>query len=154
MKAAFTQLAAILGISCLGAGAVYLVKGPPVRVLVCDPARLAADEVCLEQVDLESGVLWVDARSREDWRRNGMPESVLWNLDPDEDMQAFEAEAAGRIFESPRVIVYCGDENCGVSRQVAGHIRKLGLEAEVSVLHGGWRALEQAGLVRDSNPAP
>jgi rhodanese-related sulfurtransferase len=72
---------------------------------------------------------------------------VLWNLDPGEDMQAFEAELAPRIAATPRVIVYCSDEACGVSRQVAERIRALGLGAEVSVLHGGWRALYEAGRV-------
>jgi rhodanese-related sulfurtransferase len=96
----------------------------------------------------------VDARKRSDWEKNGMPGSLLWNLDPAEDMQAFEAEVAVRVADNPRVIVYCGDENCGVSRQVADRIRALGLGAEVSVLRGGWRALSEAGRVKDSNPKP
>jgi len=77
---------------------------------------------------------------------------VLWNLDPSEDMQAFEAEIAMRIMELPRVIVYCGDENCGLSRQIAERIRGLQLGAEVSVLRGGWRALSEAGRIKGSNP--
>jgi hypothetical protein len=50
--------------------------------------------------------------------------------------------------DTPQVIVYCSDENCGVSHQVADRIRKLQLGAQVSVLHGGWRALNEAGLTR------
>ncbi len=73
---------------------------------------------------------------------------MLWNLDPAEDMQAFEADVALHIMDTPQVIVYCGDENCGVSRQVADRIRKLQLGAQVSVLYGGWRALNEAGLTR------
>jgi hypothetical protein len=41
-----------------------------------------------------------------------------------------------------------------VSRQVADRIRALGLGAEVSVLFGGWRALADAGRVKDSGVAP
>jgi rhodanese-related sulfurtransferase len=149
---AFRQLAAISGIALMAAGATWLVKGPPARHMRCEPASLKPDEVCLQQIPENAAVLWVDARSRADWKRNGLPGSVLWNLDPAEDMQAFEAEVALRVAETPRVIVYCGDENCGVSRQVADRIRTLGLGAEVSVLHGGWRALSQAGRVRYSNP--
>jgi rhodanese-related sulfurtransferase len=108
---------------------------------------LKPDEICLEQVPTDSAILWVDARSRADWQRNGLPGSVLWNLDPREDMQVFEAEVAMRILETPRVIIYCGDENCGVSRQVAGQIERLGMGAEVSVLSGGWRALSEAGRI-------
>jgi rhodanese-related sulfurtransferase len=107
---------------------------------------LKADEVCLQQISPTAKILWVDARLRKDWQRNGMPGSVLWNLDPAEDLLAFESEIAMRIVETPRVIVYCGDENCGISRQVAERIRNLQLGAEVSVLRGGWRALSEAGL--------
>lgn len=149
---AFRQLAVITAIALMAAGATWLVKGPPVRQLRCDPATLKPDEVCLQQIPENAELVWVDARSRVDWQKNGLPGSVLWNLDPGEDMQAFEAEVALRVAETPRVIVYCGDENCGVSRQVAERIRALGLGAEVSVLHGGWRALSEAGRVRNSNP--
>ena len=151
---AIGQLLAIGCISLAAAGGTYLLKGPPERDFVCDPATLKPGEVCLEQISPEAKILWVDARPRKDWEKSGVPGSVLWNLDPGEDMQAFETEAAMRIMETPRVIVYCGDENCGLSRQVAERIRGLGLEAEVSVLHGGWRALKEAGRIKDSSPAP
>lgn len=154
MMNAIAQLAVISAVALVAAAGSWLVKGPPQRALPCDPATLAADEICLDQIPPDADVLWVDARSRGEWRENGLTGSVLWNLDPDEDMTAFEAEVAMRIMETPRVIVYCGDENCGVSRQVAERIRALGLGAEVSVLFGGWRALDEAGRVMDSNSGP
>jgi len=151
---AISQLAVVAAVALAAAGGTRLVKGPPMRTVPCDPATLAADELCLEQVPSDVAVLWVDARSRAEWRKNGLPGSVLWNHDPAEDMQAFEAEVAMRIVETPRVIVYCGDENCGVSRQVAKRILDMGLTSDVKVLHGGWRALEAAGRVTGSNSGP
>lgn len=148
------QLALIAAISLAAAGGTFLIKGPPNRLFRCDPATLKPDEICLDAISAEADVLWVDARRRSDWEQNGVPGSVLWNLDPAEDMQAFEADAAVRIVASPRVIVYCGDENCGVSRQIAERIRKLDLGAEVFVLRGGWRALSEAGRVKGSSPKP
>lgn len=142
------QLAVIAVVSLVAAGGTFWIKGPPSRLYHCDPASLKADEVCLETIPAGADVLWVDARPRKDWEKSGVPGSLLWNLDPAEDMQAFEAAAAVRIVATPRVIVYCGDENCGISRQVAGRIRGLDLGAEVSVLRGGWRALRDAGRVR------
>jgi rhodanese-related sulfurtransferase len=136
------QLAVISAISLAAAGSTFLAIGPPERTLKCDPASLKSDEVCLESVPTGDDILWVDARSRADWKSNGVPGSLLWNLDPAEDMRAFEAEGAARIVTSRLVIVYCGDENCGVSRQVAARIRALDFGPEISVLHGGWRALE------------
>lgn len=154
MKSALGQLVAIVGISLAAAGGTYWIKGAPARLLRCDPASLKPGEVCLQQIPPDDPVLWVDARLRKDWQANGLPGSVLWSLDRSEDMQAMEAEAALRIMETPRVIVYCGDENCGLSHQVAEKIRELQLGAEVSVLHGGWRALREAGRIKDSNRKP
>lgn len=146
------QLASIGIVALTAAGGTFWIKGPPLRVVLCDPATLKPDEVCLQQISSSDKVLWVDARHRKDWEKNGLPGSVLWNLDSEEDMQAFEADVAPRIIETPRVIVYCGDENCGLSRQVANRIRELQLGAEVSVLHGGWRALSEAGRIKGSSP--
>ncbi len=153
---AAAQAAVILGVSLAAAGATWWVKGPPDRTAAavdCDPTKLPEDERCLAEI-VEIGpenFLWVDARPRSQWRADGYPGSILWNLEPDEDMNAFAAEAAPRLLESPRVIVYCGDENCGISRQVAARIRELQMGNEVFVLHGGHRALAAAGLVTEPN---
>lgn len=148
------QLAVILSISLAAAVGTYWFKGAPVRTFTCDPANLKNGEICLQQIPLDTRVLWVDARSRKDWLASGLPGSVLWNLDSNEDMQAMEAEAAMKIIDTPRVIVYCGDENCGLSHQIAEKIRALQLGADVSVLRGGWRALKEAGRIKDSNQKP
>jgi rhodanese-related sulfurtransferase len=150
---ALAQLAAVCAISFAAAGATYWVKGPPARSFVCDPATLKPDEICLEQIPVDGPILWVDARQRSQWQESGVLGSVLWNLDPTEDPQAFEVEIATRVLETPRVIVYCGDENCGLSREIAQRIRNLDLGAEVSVLKGGWRALNEAGRIKGSNPS-
>jgi rhodanese-related sulfurtransferase len=150
---ALGQLAAIVFVATAAAGGTFWIKGPPVRTFVCDPATLKPDEICLQQIPSDARILWVDARLRKDWEKTGLPGSVLWNLDPAEDMQAFEAEIAMRVMETPRVIVYCGDENCGLSREIAARIRALELGAEVSVLRGGWRALNDAGRIKGSNPS-
>lgn len=142
------QVVAILVLALAAAGTTYWLKGPPARSYLCDPATLIADEICLTQISPDAKILWVDARSRTAWQKSGLPGSVLWNLDPSEDMQAFEADIAARIIDTPRVVVYCGDENCGLSRQIAERIRQLQLGADVSVLRGGWRALNDAGRTR------
>lgn len=147
---AFRQLLVIVLISAASAAVTYGIRGAPVRTLVCDPATLKPNEVCLQQIPADAEILWVDARLRREWEKNGLPGSVLWNLDPAEDMQAFEAAIVPRVIQTPRVVVYCGDENCGLSHQVAARIRALDLGAEVSVLRGGWSALRDAGRIQES----
>lgn len=146
------QLAAIIAISFAAAAGTFLIKGPPIRTFMCDAATLKPDEICLEQVPTDAKILWVDARHRAQWEKSGLPGSVLWNLDATEDNQKFEAEIVPKILETSHVIVYCGDENCGLSREVAKRIRALDLGPEVSVLRGGWQALMDAGRIKDSNP--
>ena len=99
-------------------------------------------------------MLWIDARPRAEWQKNGVPGSILWNLEASEDAQAFEAEGAMKIVENPDVVVCCSNENCGISRQVAEKILKLDLGAEVKVLRGGWQALRDARKVKDSTGGP
>lgn len=146
--ALFRQILWVFGCAIAAAALTYGFKGPPNRRLFCDVATLKSDELCLSQISASENVLWVDARSRKDWQADGLEGSILWNLDPAEDMLAFEAAAAERIAAASRVVVYCGDENCGISRQVAGRIRNMDLGPGVFVLRGGWRALREAGRVK------
>ena len=143
------QLAIIGSVSLAAAGLTYLISGPPTRSHLCDPATRKSDEICLSEISDPNGLLWVDARSRAAWQKNGLPESILWNLDPAEDMQAFESNNAEKIASAQIVVIYCGDENCGISRQIANRIRQLDLGPQVRVLNGGWRALKDADRVRD-----
>lgn len=143
------ELVIIMSIAVMGAGISWWITGEPPKSTPCDPAAIKADEICIQSIPEDVEILWVDARSREEWDKNRVPGSVLWNLDPKEDMQAFEAEVAMRVVTTPRVIVYCSDESCGVSRQIAERIRALDLGAEVYVLHGGWSALVAAGKIKN-----
>jgi len=147
---AWRQGAVIAVMALTAALGTFLIKGPPSRLFRCDPVTLKPDEVCLETIPAGTNVVWVDARSRAAWEQSGVPGSLLWNLDPTEDQPACEAAVAVRIAATPRVIVYCGDENCGISRQIADRIRQLDLGAEVAVLRGGWRALSEAGRVKQA----
>ena len=150
---AVAQLAVVSAISLAAAGATWFVKGSPVsaepKVVQCDPASLAKDEICL--ADVGEDVLWVDARPRSEWEENGLEGSVLWNLDANENSQAMEAEVATAIVSSQpaMVVVYCGSEACGTSKQIAALIRSLDFGPPVKALHGGWDALS----AMDSNPS-
>ena len=150
------QVAVIAAVAFAASGATALIRGAPVRQVFCDAAKLKPDEVCLSKVigEWKGAVVWVDARPRKDWLVDGVKGSYLWNLDPKEDMNAFAAELAPVLLGNPRVVIYCGDESCGVSRQVADRIRELGLGGEIHLLYGGRRALEGSDLLKDSSGAP
>lgn len=142
------QLAVLLGITVASAGLTWLIKGPPAAptILKCDPATLAKDQICL--ADVTGNVLWVDARPRSEWEKNGISGSLLWNLDPNENQQEFEAQVAMRAIEAELVVVYCGSEACGSSRQIADRIGNLQLGTPIKVLYGGWEALRDSSLAQ------
>jgi rhodanese-related sulfurtransferase len=139
---ALAQFTVIGAVSLAAAGGSWLLRKPPEEkpAFVCDPAKIGADEICL--ADVKGNFLWVDARPRGEWKENGLEGSILWNMDPKEDANVFEAEAAPHIAGAELVVVYCGSEKCGTSREVAERIRKLGFGPEVKVLHGGWDAIK------------
>lgn len=145
---AIGQCCAIAAIALIASAATWWMTGPPQRVLPCDRSQLKPDEICVADVPKDQSVLWVDARSRKQWQADGMKGSILWNLDPGEDMRAFEAGAIPHILSHSMVVIYCGDKQCGTSRQIAQRIAKLDLGPKVFVLHDGWRALQQAGLIQ------
>ena len=140
------QLTVLVGISAAAAGLTWMMKGPPLEPAVekCDPALLDKDQICL--ADVTGNVLWVDARPRLEWQKNGLTGSILWNLDPKENQQDFEAQTAMKVIESELVVVYCGGPACGTSRQVADRIRSLQLGPPVKILHGGWDTLKDSSL--------
>lgn len=145
---ALAQLAVIGTLSLTAAGGSWLLRKPPVEkpTLVCDPAKIRHNEICL--ADVKENALWIDARSRAEWKKNGLKGSVLWNMDPKEDPNTMEAEAAPHIATAEMVVIYCSSERCGTSREIADRIHKLGFGPEVKTLFGGWDA------IRDFNSSP
>ena len=138
---------AILVLAALAAAITWAISPPPDKG-ACDPATLKEGEICYQDIPTDREVLWIDARSRSDWKKNGLPGSILWNYDESEDFNALEAEAVMKIFESPYVVVYCADLGCATSTKIAQHIRGLdALNAEVHVLKGGWESLNAAQAI-------
>lgn len=137
------QFSIIAGFTLAAAGATWLMDPPSEpKSVVCDPALIEPYQICLS--DVPEDVLWIDARSRSEWEQNGLEGSILWNLDPDENGTQLEAEAAMRIIAAPLVVVYCGSEACGTSRQIAEMARALDLGPPVKALFGGWDAIRDS----------
>lgn len=137
------QASVIAVAALLGALLVWKVAGPP--------ERLTEHEVELSTVLQEWGgeVLWVDARKRQEWEKNGMPGSVLVNTDPEENFEEMVAEALPQLAMADRLVVYCATSGCETSRQVAGKLREFEIGPECWALYGGVQTLIDAGLITD-----
>lgn len=81
-------------------------------------------------------VLWVDARSADDYRADHIPGAILLNLESwDELLPNFLDQWS----PDKKVVVYCSAATCELSHEVAERLRKSGITS-VFVLKGGWEA--------------
>ena len=155
MRAA-AELLLVLACASLGAGATWKKAGPPAREIPCDPTTLAAEEICLSTVLAEwpeGSFLWIDARTKEEWQRDGLDGSVPLTVVGETSFQEQVEASLEKLATAPRAVVYCGSAGCGTSKEVVKRLTELGMIPEVRALHGGWDALRQAGRVKGSSPA-
>lgn len=154
MRAA-TELVLVLGCASLGALGTWAIVGKPSREVPCDPASIAAEEICLETLRAQwpdGSFLWIDARPAEEWQRDGIEGSInlttAGTISFEEQMEV----SLERLGTASRAVVYCGSAGCGVSKEVVKRLKEFGMIPELRALHGGWQALHQAGLVKGSSP--
>lgn len=146
----------IVALASLGALGTWKIVGPPDRSITCSEDLLEDGQICLSEVqgwDNQS-YLWVDARPRNIWKKNGVEGSILFNDDVNEDYLALEETfmfAASREGDPYRtIVIYCSEEGCKSSETIASVLREKFAEMmgfDVYVLYGGWKALADAGLV-------
>lgn len=144
MKRLLISFGCLTSLSAGMAYATWLFLGPPDRSVVCAQAELPEYFVCLKTVERwpQDEVLWVDARPREDWEKDGREGSVLVN--DQEDWFDLEAGFMQMIGVQTKILVYCNRSGCGSSKYVADQLRSRHAETfgfEVFVLEGGAKAL-------------
>jgi rhodanese-related sulfurtransferase len=140
------------GLQALVIGVVALLGSLAVWKLAGPPERLRDGEVYLSTVQEEWGgeVLWVDARKRSEWKKNGLAGSVLISLEAGEDFESLVAEAIEKFATAERVVVYCGSRGCSTGLEVAAKLEEFQLGPRCYSLHGGVQTLIDAGLINDS----
>lgn len=156
MKRWFVEVAALSLVALLLAGATWFFRGGSESSELCQRDQLKEDEVCMEDVLDLAGVVWVDARTRELWKKNGVPGSVFLTDHADEDWEELIALAIEQLFQAEQVVVYCATKGCGSSRAVATKIQDLGLlePEQIKVLAGGWKAWATRDANRKIAPEP
>jgi rhodanese-related sulfurtransferase len=156
MKIFLMGVFGIVAVASVGALATWQVAGPPDRTIACSEDLLEEGQICLSEVQRwdNQSYLWVDARPREKWKKNGVEGSVLFTDDNKEDYLALEEAfmfAANRDGDPyQRIVIYCNEEGCGSSKAIADILRRNFAEMmgfDVYVLYGGWKALAAVDLV-------
>jgi 3-mercaptopyruvate sulfurtransferase SseA len=100
-------------------------------------------EVSIQQVEQwpTSAVLWLDARSQEQYQLDHVPGALSLNEDQWEEnlAQVVTAWQPGL-----KVVVYCDSNSCDASHQVATRLEREMGWSDVYVLQGGWRTWQQS----------
>jgi len=109
-----------------------------------DPWEPEEGALSLDEVQAITGpVLWIDARSEDEFFSGHIPGAILVSEDDWEG-------GLGRLFEvwEPEqvLIVYCGAEACMSSRVVMRRLREDLQEENIYYLKGGWFVWQAAGL--------
>jgi rhodanese-related sulfurtransferase len=98
----------------------------------------ASEMVTLAQArSWSADAIWIDARPQDEFEREHVPGALLLNEDRWNELlpQVLAVWAPEK-----RVVVYCGSESCGSSREIAHRLRKEAVLTNVFVLEGGWEA--------------
>ena len=136
---------ALLLIASIVAGAMtfYLHPVAPELYLAAEPAEEGEVNMArIAELEKTSGVLWVDARSRQRFDEEHIPGALLLNEQEFETL-AFEYVQSG-VFEqnTKPIVVYCDAQKCAASKKVAQRIEEMAMamDNEVLILRGGWNA--------------
>lgn len=126
---------ALLVLPVLPALLTYAVH--PERPQYRSPAALAEGEVLLAEASGWENVLWLDARSAEQFTGGHIPGALLLNEDAWDDLLG---PVLMEWTPDRPVVVYCSTQECAASHQVAGRLREQAGMENVHVLKGGWEA--------------
>lgn len=144
------QALLILVVAIIAAAVQKRISPRSPAVIECDAQKIDREEICLSALNdsSENGTtLWLDARTRRDWLRDGLPGSLLLTLDAQESFDSQLAEVLPQLISHQRIIVYCSDHGCQSSREVVRRLQQYGLQQDIKALHGGWQALNAAGRI-------
>jgi rhodanese-related sulfurtransferase len=100
------------------------------------------DELTVTQArKLGDAVMWLDARPEEEFAIGHIPGAMLLNA---EQWDTLLPAVLNAWTPGQKIIVYCGKQSCGASREVARRLRDEANLANVFVLEGGWEAWEES----------
>lgn len=103
--------------------------------------RPAGDEVTVDEAKRwGKDAMWIDARPADEFAAGHVPGAVLLNTD---EWDRLLGPALNSWRPGLRVVVYCGKQTCGASREVARRLKDEAGLKNVFVLSGGWEAWQE-----------
>lgn len=100
--------------------------------------RVAVEEIDVGKAGVPgTGVIWVDARTGEAFKLKHVPGALPLN---EENWEALLPGFVAAWRPGARVVVYCDDQQCDRSQDVAARLQRELQVGNVYVLKGGWAA--------------
>ena len=82
-------------------------------------------------------VIWVDARSNEEFAGDHVPGAQPLNEDRWNELLPLFLQAWSQA-PGKKIVIYCSSQSCNLSRDVARRLRNEAQLKDVFVLEGGW----------------
>ncbi len=151
----FKQVLLITGISVLCSasfntmrdGGISWLAKPMEKISSTNDIELNIDVPSVREINLETaknlqkdGALFVDARS-EEYLEDGFIPGAINNDDTD----ALSDEIATLIGFDKGFVIYCSDDDCGSSEDLAYDLQEYGFN-NILVFKGGWKTWSESGL--------
>ncbi len=98
----------------------------------------ASELVTVDQArSWDDNVIWVDARPAEEFEQDHIPGAFSLNEDRWNELLP---QFLGQWSPEKKVVVYCNEQSCNASREVAKRLRDEAQLKNVFVLDGGWES--------------
>src|ERR1700751_3360860 len=107
---------------------------PPRRPSSSGEALLPGEEKLKTVLAWGPKVLWVDARSQNEYEADHVPGAILLNL---EDWDRLFPRFLDRWSPDQKIVVYCSASSCQLSHEGAIRLEQNGV-SPIFVLKGGW----------------
>ena len=133
-------------------GGISWLAKPMEKINSTNDIELNIDVPSVREINLETamnlqknGTLFVDARS-EEYLEDGFIPGAINN----DDTYALSDEIATLIGFDQGFVIYCSDDDCGSSEDLAYDLQEYGFN-NILVFKGGWKTWSESGLDIDYN---
>ena len=149
------QVTTVIGISILF-GVVFntlrdngipWISKPITKVVDTKDIEDNLNEPSIREIELElakhlqsNGILFVDARAEEYLEDGYIPGAIA-----NDDTDSLSDQVATLIGFDQAFVIYCSDDDCGSSEDLAFELQELGFN-HILVFKGGWKSWLEAGL--------
>ena len=131
---------------------VSFVSKELIKVETLDELSIESNEPLIRQISLNiaknlffDNILFVDARAEEYYNEGHIPNSICYD-----NIDTLFLKLEEKIFFNDAFVVYCSDDDCGSSEELALTLQENGY-SNIYVFKGGWKKWSDSGLPSNEN---